>query len=116
MVSVIVPTYNYSRYIGRTLSSVLAQTYKDFEVIIVDDGSTDKTKEVVETFQDARIRYFFQKNQGACVARNRGVREAKGEYFLFEDADDMLEFGPFRKLGRHSLRSTATPEQGRLRA
>lgn len=91
MISVIVPTYNYGRYIGRTLSSVLAQTYKNFEVIVVDDGSVDNTKEVMQSLNDSRLRYFYQENQGACVARNRGIREAQGDYFLFEDADDILE-------------------------
>jgi len=89
-VSVIVPTYNYGHYIGKTLESVLNQTYQDFEIVVVDDGSKDDTTFVVRSFDDPRVRYVYQENQGACAARNRGIREAAGEYFLFEDADDLL--------------------------
>lgn len=90
-ISVIIPTYNYGHYIGRTLSSVLAQTYNNFEIIVVDDGSKDNTQEVVEGFRDSRIRYIYQENQGACSARNHGIKEAIGEFLLFEDADDIIE-------------------------
>lgn len=90
-VSVIMPTYNYGHYIGRTLSSVLAQTFRDFEIILVDDGSTDNTQEIVQSFSDPRIRYFYQENQGACVARNFGIYKSRGDYFLFHDADDLIE-------------------------
>ena len=93
MISIVIPTYNYARYIGRTLAHILAQTCRDFEIIVIDDGSTDDTRQVVERFQDARIRYVHQKNQGACVARNRGISEAKGDYLLFHDADDLIEPG-----------------------
>jgi len=92
-ISVIIPTYNYGSYIGRTLSAILFQTYKNFEILVIDDGSTDNTREIVEGFQDPRIRYLYQNNQGACVARNRGICEAKGDYLLFHDADDLIEPG-----------------------
>ncbi|WP_289020803.1 glycosyltransferase family A protein [Desulfobacter postgatei] len=96
-ISVIVPTYNHARYIGRTLTSILDQTYTDFEIIIIDDGSTDNTKAVVENFKDYRIRYFYQENRGACAARNHGISKARGKYLLFEDADDFLESEHFEK-------------------
>ncbi|HAR32980.1 MAG TPA: hypothetical protein DCR95_02505 [Desulfobacter sp.] len=90
-ISVIVPTYNYGQYIGKTLESVLNQTYQDFEIVVVDDGSEDDTAFVVRSFDDSKVRYIYQENQGACVARNRGIQEAAGEFLLFEDADDLLE-------------------------
>lgn len=89
-VSVIIPTYNYGKYIEKAIDSVLAQTYKDFEIIVVDDGSTDNTKELIETKYRNRIRYFYQENKGAPVARNRGVEESSGQYLAFLDADDIF--------------------------
>lgn len=89
MISVIIPTYNRAELLKRAAQSVLAQTYKDFELIIVDDGSTDNTKEIVESLNDSRIVYVYQKNAGACVARNNGIEHAKGEYIAFHDSDDV---------------------------
>lgn len=91
IVSVIIPTYNRAHLIGRAIQSVLNQTYQDFEIIVVDDGSTDNTKEVVENFrkENKRIRYiWYEKNKGGAVARNIGIRDAKGEYIAFLDSDD----------------------------
>ena len=89
MFSVVIPLYNKAHTIERTLASVLSQTYKDFEVIIVNDGSTDNGVEVIHSFtKDSRIRIFDQKNQGVSVARNRGVAEAKFEYIALLDGDD----------------------------
>lgn len=87
-VSVIIPTYNREKYISEAIDSVLNQTYKDYEIIVVDDGSTDKTKEVLTKYND-KIRYFYQENQGVSVARNKGIKESKGDYIAFLDADDM---------------------------
>jgi len=87
-VSVIIPTYNYGKYIEKAIDSVLAQTYKDFEIIVVDDGSTDNTREIIETKYKDKVRYFYQENSGAPVARNKGIKESKGEYLVFLDADD----------------------------
>lgn len=89
LVSVIIPAYNASRYIVSTIQSVLNQSYKYFELIIIDDGSKDNTAELVKTFTDERIRYFYQLNQGVSVARNTGITKANGDYIAFLDADDI---------------------------
>lgn len=88
MISVIMPTYNRADLIDKSIMSVLQQTYKDIELIIVDDGSTDNTKEIVSGIRDARCKYFYQENKGACAARNYGIDLAQGEYIAFQDSDD----------------------------
>lgn len=88
-ISVIVPTYNRGRFIGEAIESVLAQTYKDHEIIVVDDGSTDDTHQRLEPFL-SKIRVVFQDRQERCFARNRGVAESSGEYLAFLDSDDLL--------------------------
>lgn len=91
LVSVVVPTYNRAHLLPRAIRSVLNQTYDEYELVIVDDGSTDDTQEVVSQFGDERIRYVrFEENRGANAARNRGVSEAAGEYVSFLDSDDEL--------------------------
>jgi glycosyltransferase involved in cell wall biosynthesis len=87
-VSVIIPTYNRARYISRAIESVLAQTYRDFDVIVVDDGSSDDTRHVLEAFGD-RIRYVFQENAGPGAARNCGIRLSTGAHLAFLDSDDV---------------------------
>ena len=89
LVSVIIPTYNRANLIKRSVESVLNQTYKNLELIIVDDGSTDNTKEVIDSINDDRIVYIKQENQGACAARNKGIDAAKGKYIAFHDSDDV---------------------------
>jgi glycosyltransferase involved in cell wall biosynthesis len=90
-VSVVIPTYNRATKVLLGIESVLAQTFSDLEVIVVDDGSSDGTGEILaETYGD-RIRYFAQPNQGASVARNKGVAEARGEWIAFLDSDDLWE-------------------------
>ncbi|MGL6196499.1 MAG: glycosyltransferase family 2 protein [Thermoguttaceae bacterium] len=87
-VSVIIPTYNRAQFICESLGSVFAQTYQDFEIIVVDDGSTDNTEEVLAPYMD-RIRYVKQENCGAAIARNRGIFLSTGKYIAFLDSDDM---------------------------
>lgn len=88
MVSVIIPLYNKEKQIAHTLQSVLNQTFQDFEVVIVDDGSTDGSVAEVEKFCDSRIRLIHQENAGVSAARNRGIEEAKSDLIAFLDADD----------------------------
>ncbi len=86
-VSVIIPTYNRAEYITQAIDSVLAQTYTDYEIIVVDDGSADNTKDVLLPYMD-RIRYIYQENAGASAARNTGIKAAKGDWVAFLDSDD----------------------------
>lgn len=90
LVSVIMPVYNGADYIGRAIESVLAQDYPNFEIVIVDDGSTDNTRQVIQGYHDERIRYFRQENSGVSSARNFGIRNAAGPYIMPLDADDMM--------------------------
>lgn len=90
MISVIIPSYNRGYIIKRSLESILNQTYKNIEVLVIDDNSNDNTYEVVNSIKDSRIRYIkLNENNGACYARNYGVRLAKGEYIAFQDSDDI---------------------------
>jgi|Deesub1362A_J573_1020465.scaffolds.fasta_scaffold01189_2 glycosyltransferase involved in cell wall biosynthesis len=92
-VSVIIPCYNVEDYIGECLDSVFSQTFQNFEVIIINDGSTDKSEEKIRPYLNKykkKIKYFFQRNRGAYCARNMGIKHASGEYIAFLDADDML--------------------------
>lgn len=88
-VSVIIPTYNRAAVIGRTIDSVLAQTYPNIEVIVVDDGSTDDTRDVLSRY-DERVRYVYQQNSGPSAARNRGVAQSTADYIAFLDSDDII--------------------------
>jgi GT2 family glycosyltransferase len=90
LVSVIVPAHNSAEYVADTLDSVLAQTHSELEVIVVDDGSTDSTPEIVASYGD-RVRYVRQQNAGVGVARNHGLRFARGNLVAFLDADDLWE-------------------------
>jgi glycosyltransferase involved in cell wall biosynthesis len=93
LVTVIIPSYNYGHLIGQTLESVQAQTHPNWECLVVDDGSTDHTREVVTSYaeKDERIKYIFQSNQRAGKARNYGIKNGSGKYLQFLDADDMIE-------------------------
>jgi glycosyltransferase involved in cell wall biosynthesis len=89
LVSVIIPAYNGQSYIAAAIESVLAQTYSDWELIVVDDGSQDRTAEVVRAYGND-VRYVYQENQDVAAARNRGVREARGVWIAFLDQDDFF--------------------------
>ena len=97
MISVIIPVYNYARYLGEAVESVLRQTYQRFEVIVVDDGSTDQSGEVARSFAERGVRYCRQVHSGIGPARNKGVELAQGEFLAFLDADDRW---PLEKLER----------------
>lgn len=88
MFSIIIPTYNRASFLPRAIQSVLAQIYENWELLIVDDGSIDNTREVVATFKDERIRYIYQQNAERSAARNNGISKAKGEWICFLDSDD----------------------------
>ena len=87
-VSVVIPTYNCARYLERAINTALDQTYRDFEIIIVDDGSTDETKDIVGQF-DNKVAYYYQPNKGLSAARNLTLSKASGEFIAYLDADDM---------------------------
>lgn len=90
MISVVIPTYNREKTIKKAVDSVLSQTYKDIELIVVDDCSNDKTGEIISKINDVRLRYIrLEKNSGANYARNIGIFEANGEYIAFQDSDDV---------------------------
>jgi len=89
VVSVIIPSYNLGRFLLAAVESVLRQTYRDFELIVIDDGSTDNTPELARTFP-AEVRYIRQENRGLSAVRNRGIELARGRYIIFLDADDVL--------------------------
>jgi len=86
--SIITPTYNRATFLPKAIESVLSQKFLDWELIIVDDGSTDNTKEVVTNYSDSRIRYIYQENAERSAARNNGIRNSKGNYICFLDSDD----------------------------
>ena len=89
LVTVIIPTYNRAKVLGRAIQSVLAQTHREFELLIVDDGSVDNTHQVVQQFSDPRITYLKrEQNEGQCSAINTGIRNANGDYICFLDSDD----------------------------
>jgi len=89
-VSIIMPAYNSSRWISDSIQSVLDQYYEQWELLIVDDGSTDNTKNIVKDFlNDKRIKYYYQENSGPAVARNYGISKASGKYLAFLDSDDL---------------------------
>ncbi|MDI6696136.1 MAG: glycosyltransferase family 2 protein [Anaerolineales bacterium] len=89
-VSVIIPAYNQGVYLGKAVQSVLDQTYPDFDIIIVDDGSTDVTADIARGFKDQRIRYIYQENRGLSAARNTGIQNSDGELLTFLDSDDLF--------------------------
>ncbi len=87
-VTVIIPTFNSAQFLTAAVDSVLAQTFKDFEIIVVDDGSTDNTEDVLKKYDD-KVRYIKQKNQGVSIARNTGIKNSNSKYVAFLDSDDV---------------------------
>jgi len=101
LVSIIVPNYNYGRFISETLRSILRQTFTDYEVIVIDDGSTDNSRDVVDHMASdfgERLTYIYQNNQGVSAARNKGIKTARGQYIAFIDADDIWLIDTLGKL------------------
>lgn len=92
LVSIIIPVYNKEKYISKCMESVLAQTYETLEIVVINDGSTDRSSQLIMDFikKDKRIKFFSQVNAGVGVARNKGILNATGKYILFLDADDIL--------------------------
>jgi glycosyltransferase involved in cell wall biosynthesis len=86
LVSIIIPVYNYGQFLGAAIDSVMKQSYRPIEVIIVDDGSTDNTSDIAHSYED--VQYVYQPNQGVAVARNTGISKARGKFIAFLDADD----------------------------
>ena len=110
LISVIIPLYNKEAIIEQSVKSVLLQSFKDFELIIVDDGSTDGSYEIVENIHDSRIRLIHQENGGPSKARNTGVYYAKGDWILFLDADDELAEGALE----HLMNKTKTHSEANI--
>jgi glycosyltransferase involved in cell wall biosynthesis len=88
LISVVIPSYNHAKYLSRAIESVLTQSYRNFEIVVVDDGSSDNTRQVAESF--SQVKYVYQHNQGLSAARNTGIDNSAGKYLLFLDADDWL--------------------------
>lgn len=90
LISIIMPVYNAEKYIEEAIQSVIFQTYGNWELLIINDGSTDRSGDVIKSFNDDRLKYFEQTNKGVGAARNVGLRNMKGDFFCFLDADDQL--------------------------
>ena len=101
--SIIIPTYNSSKYIKKALESVLNQTSEKWELIIVDDGSTDNTREIVTPYLSEKVKYFYQEHKGVSAARNLGVTHAQTDFLIFLDSDDRLDKKLIEELNEFSL-------------
>lgn len=97
-ISIIIPAYNAEKYIEKCLDSIISQTKKELEIIVVNDGSTDNTESIVKNYKDKRIKYFKNKNQGIGKTRNFGIEKATGKYIMFIDSDDYIEKNECEKL------------------
>ena len=90
LITIITPFYQSEKYLSQAIQSVLQQTHQNWELLLINDGSTDNSKEIALSFKDDRVKYFEQENKGVSAARNLGLKNMKGEYFCFLDADDSL--------------------------
>src|SRR5690606_8126065 len=105
--SVIIPLYNKENFVAATIDSVLAQSFSDFELIVVDDGSSDNSGQIVQSYTDKRITYIRTENRGVSSARNLGIEKASADYITFLDADDLwkpdfLQRSEERRVGKES--------------
>ena len=98
LISIVIPAYNHERFVGIAIDSVLKQTCQDFELVVVNDGSTDRTEKVIQGYEDSRIRYFFQENQDAYNTINRGISLAEGVYVAILNSDDIYTADRLEKL------------------
>lgn len=101
MISIIITAYNAERTIERCINSILENEYNDFEIIVINDGSSDKTEKVIELFASDKIKYFSKKNTGVADSRNFGIEKAKGEYITFVDSDDYVSNNYFENLDKY---------------
>lgn len=101
LISVVIPAYNHERYVGDAVKSVLDQTMPDLELVVVNDGSTDRTGDVVQGYTDPRLRYYYQENQDAFNTINRGISLAEGEYIAILNSDDMFTQDRLERLLKH---------------
>jgi glycosyltransferase involved in cell wall biosynthesis len=110
LISVVVPIYNTEKYLAECLESIILQTYDNLEIILVDDGSTDKSGQICENHKklDKRIKYFKQKNSGVSSARNRGIREARGAFITFIDSDDTVNKDFINNLYNNLIKHSAS--------
>lgn len=98
LISVVMPAYNHERFVAETIDSVLCQTWKNLELIIIDDGSTDSTAEIIKAYDDPRVQYYYQENQDAFNALNNGMAKATGEYIAIINSDDVYHCNRFERL------------------
>ncbi|MEQ8154256.1 MAG: glycosyltransferase [Clostridiaceae bacterium] len=98
--SIIVPVYNSEKYLGECLDTIINQRYTDLEIILIDDGSADRSREIIKDYmaRDSRIKAFFQKNSGVSAARNSGIKNSTGDYITFVDSDDWLELNLYEEI------------------
>lgn len=106
-ISVVIPAYNHERFVGAAVESVLNQTFDDFELIVIDDGSTDRTAEVIKSYDDPRLSYYFQENQDAYNTINRGLGMAKGAYISILNSDDVYATDRLARLVAEQRRTGA---------
>lgn len=108
LISIIIPTYNHSKLLPRAIESVLKQKFKDWELIIVDDGSKDNTKEIINKYKDIRIKYHYQKNSGVASAMNTGFDMATGNFFAWLDADNYYDSNILSKIEEYTINNPQT--------